>query len=65
MSTGTLNADKYSWLSPISTEDAGRDASAWFPFISDQELNLISNIEIVLPKLTLTSVAKELVTITG
>jgi hypothetical protein len=65
ISTGNLNADKYSWLNPISSGDTGREASAWFPSILDQELNLISNITVIFPNLTLTSVVKDLVTVTG
>jgi hypothetical protein len=65
ISTGNLNADKYSWLTPISNEDTGREADAWFPLIFDQELNLISSMNIILPNLTSMSAAKELVTVTG
>ncbi|XP_023722112.1 uncharacterized protein LOC111872430 isoform X2 [Cryptotermes secundus] len=61
---GNLNADKYSRLTPISN-DTVREADAWFPLIPVQELNLISNMKIILPNLTSVSVAKELVTVTG
>jgi hypothetical protein len=45
--------------------DTRREVSAFFPVITDEEFNLVSSVEVVLPDFTSTSAAKELVTVTG